>query len=363
RQNDSFLKLRGDAGETDWYDIARRSEEPVWLPIRKCSYTNGYIFSYAVPVYFNRDLVGVVCVDVDSEVLAKPVRDISLFGGGYAYLTDNRGTVYYHPLIGYGTMLSEDEEDVPEVDSALGDSSNHGKLITYEYKGQKKEMAFQSLINGMRLVITANVEDVERETMGLIRNIVLSAGGIMILFMFLALMMEKRTMHPALDRMDSLAHLDGLTGVQNKTSFLEMQAYLNEKIRNGNADFGFVMFDANGLKAINDRYGHKMGDAYLLGVIEMLQDCFPGGQIYRIGGDEFVVVAEGEEALDAVESRLASTYAWQKQRAEEKKNPWEIPSVAGAFARFNPQVHRSAEEVLSEADGSMYQKKQQMKAR
>ena len=90
-------------------------------------------------------------------------------------------------------------------------------------------MAFKSLINDMRLVVTANEEDVLRETNTLIRNIILSAVGIMILFLYLALMMEKRIMHPALDQMDSLAHLDGLTGVRNRTSFVETLAYLNQR--------------------------------------------------------------------------------------------------------------------------------------
>ena len=45
------------------------------------------------------------------------------------------------------------------------------------------------------------------------------------------------------------------------------------------------LFGENDLKLINDRYGHKRGDSYLLGVVEMIQDCFPGCQVYRIGGD------------------------------------------------------------------------------
>ena len=361
-ENGILPDLNRSKDEPDWYGLAANNKKPVWVPIQKCSYMSGYIFSYAVPIYFNNGLVGVACVDVDFDVLAKPVRDVSLFGGGYAYLTDSKGQVHYHPLIGYGTLLTEDDEEVPEVDKALAtQTSSHGELISYSYKGQKKKMAFQSLINNMRLVITANEEDTERETMDLIRNIVLSAGGIMLLFMYLALVMEKRTMHPALDQMDSLAHLDGLTGVQNRTSFLEMQSNLDQQIRDGKADFGFVMFDANGLKTINDQHGHKMGDIYLLNVAEMIQKSFPGCKTYRIGGDEFVVLVEGKKSLRTAADRLEFAFTWQKKREEEKRKPWETPSVAGAFVNFDPQVHQSSEDVLSEADKLMYQKKQQMK--
>ena len=347
--------------DIDWYNLAKTSGKPVWVPIREYPYINGYIFSYAVPIYFDEELVGVACVDADFEVLAKPVREVSLFGNGYAYLTDDKGKVYYHPLIGYGVLLTEDEDDVPEVDSALADTSTHGQLISYEYQGQKKKMAFQSLINDMRLVVTANEEDVRQETNILIRRIVLSAAGIMVIFMFFALEMEKRTMHPALDKMENLAHLDGLTGVLNKTSFIEIQEYLDKKIRSKKAAFGFVMFDANELKKINDQYGHKMGDVYLLSTVEMIQECFPGCQIFRIGGDEFVVVIEGENSLRSAEKWLNSTYAWQEKRRQEKREPWEKPSVAGALSIFDPQIHHSSEEVLAAADKLMYKEKQRMK--
>jgi diguanylate cyclase (GGDEF)-like protein len=121
------------------------------------------------------------------------------------------------------------------------------------------------------------------------------------------------------------------------------------------------MFDANDLKLINDRYGHKRGDSYLLGVVEMIQDCFPGCQVYRIGGDEFVVVLEGTDSLRTAAKRLLYTYTWQEQRKKEKKEPWEIPSVAGAYVAFDSKEHHSFEDVLAVADALMYQKKQQMK--
>lgn len=347
--------------ELNWYDIVEASREPSWIPIRECHYKGGYIISYAVPVYFGSELFGVACVDVDFELLAKPVREISLFGRGYAYLTDDKGRVCYHPLIGYGTLLTEDDEDVPEVDSALGDTSSHGKLIVYKYKGQKKMMAFQSLINDMRLVVTANAEDAEREATALVWRIILSAIGILIVILALSLFMEQMTMHPALDKMESEAHLDGLTGLQNKTAFMEMLANLNQKIREGSASFGFCMFDVNDLKSINDRYGHRRGDAYLLSVVEMLRESFTGCQMYRIGGDEFVVLVEGDSALQSADECLKHTYIWQTKRREEKRDPWEKPTVASAFARFDGNVHISAEEVLSKADELMYQRKQQMK--
>lgn len=350
-----------DDSNAEWYELAKNAGSPVWIPIRENPYSDGYIFSYAVPVYFNDGLVGVACVDVDFEVLAKPVREVSIYENGYAYLTNDQGRVYYHPKIGYGVLLTEDEDDVPEVDAALADTSTHGKLISYEYQGQKKDMTFKSLINDMRLVVTANKSDVERESNILIRNIILSSVALLIIVVFIALLLERRMMHPVLDNMDDLAHLDGLTGLLNRTSFLELQSLLNRKIQEGTADFGFVMFDANNLKLINDRYGHKEGDIYLLSLVEMIQDVFPGYQSYRIGGDEFVTLIEGEASMKDVEQRMQNIHSWQENRNKEPREIWEKPSVASAFVRFDPQLHHSAEEVLAESDAKMYRNKQEMK--
>lgn len=360
-EDGSMGKPDDQEGEGNWYEAAKAAGHPVWIPIRKCAYTDGYIFSYAVPIFFEEELVGVVCVDVDFEVLAEPVRAVSIYEHGYAYLTSDRGKVYYHPKIGYGVLLTEDEDDVPEVDAALADTSTHGKLISYEYQGQKKEMTFKSLINDMRLVVTANTEDVEREAVSLVRSIILSAIIILVVVILFALLIEKKMMHPVLDNMDDLAHLDGLTGIRNNTSFLEEKEALNRRIREGTAVFGFAMFDANNLKHINDTYGHKQGDRYLLSLVEMIRDSFSGNEIYRIGGDEFVVLLEGRARVEAADGCLMYADSWLEKRKREKTEPWEVPSAARAVVSFDPRRHQSAEDVLAEADARMYQNKLKMK--
>ena len=74
-----------------------------------------------------------------------------------------------------------------------------------------------------------------------------------------------------------------------------------------------------------------------------------------------MVVLEGTDSLRTADKRLLYTYTWQEQRKKDKKEPWEIPSVAGAYVGFDPKEHRSFEDVLAVADALMYQKKQQMK--
>ena len=57
--------------------------------------------------------------------------------------------------------------------------------------------------------------------------------------------------------------------------------------------YGIVFLDLNGLKKVNDSKGHVAGDAFLTNAADVLKDIYKGQEIYRIGGDEFVVLATG----------------------------------------------------------------------
>ena len=82
---------------------------------------------------------------------------------------------------------------------------------------------------------------------------------------------------------------DSLTGVGNKTAYIKKTNEINEQIRNGFKDFAVVMIDINGLKAVNDNYGHANGDLYIKGCCHIICEVFKHSPVYRIGGDEFAV--------------------------------------------------------------------------
>ena len=91
-----------------------------------------------------------------------------------------------------------------------------------------------------------------------------------------------------------IAYLDILTNLPNRTAFENQM----EKYRTGDADKRPIVMivDLNGLKEINDTYGHKAGDVAIIRIAQLLDRHF--GQplhTYRIGGDEFCVLAEGEK--------------------------------------------------------------------
>lgn len=88
------------------------------------------------------------------------------------------------------------------------------------------------------------------------------------------------------ERLEHLSFEDALTGIYNRNKFnQDMEAYSSRRI----SSLGFAYFDINGLKATNDRYGHKTGDMLIRNTALCLVEVF-GKNTYRIGGDEFVVI-------------------------------------------------------------------------
>jgi len=109
-----------------------------------------------------------------------------------------------------------------------------------------------------------------------------------------------------LEYLQSLAHMDGLTGLANRRAFDEDLAAIREEA-NQATSLGMVIFDVNNLKMVNDTQGHSAGDSLLQDVAKTLQTLFGSeGTVYRIGGDEFAMICQGctEEWFTTFESRL-----------------------------------------------------------
>ena len=150
----------------------------------------------------------------------------------------------------------------------------------------------------------------------------------------------------------SKAYIDGLTDLENRTAYLEYTAELNTMIKNKCADFSVAMFDINGLKNINDELGHDRGDKEILQAADILQKTFRGERIFRIGGDEFVVVigctGKRAEALMAAFSQMSAD-------TSDKKSAEKIMSTG--FAEFDPAKDMSYQNTFERADKLMYENK------
>ena len=163
-------------------------------------------------------------------------------------------------------------------------------------------------------------------------------------------------------KMRTLAHKDALTGAGNKAAYEDFIKRMDWDILAEKAKFAIVMIDLNYLKKVNDTFGHDRGNLYLINTYKLIKEFFDETGIFRIGGDEFVIVLHGQEYDEAV-SKLN---AFKEKISELMKNsdldPWERISVAVGMAFYNSQNHEDALDVFKEADKLMYQEKKRMKA-
>lgn len=96
-----------------------------------------------------------------------------------------------------------------------------------------------------------------------------------------------------MERLEYLSAVDSLTGVRNRNS---MNARVDSDARGEHAlrsPFGVIFADLNGLKRCNDSNGHEEGDKLLQNAARLLKSLFENDEIYRSGGDEFVVILCG----------------------------------------------------------------------
>ena len=162
--------------------------------------------------------------------------------------------------------------------------------------------------------------------------------------------------------MDEIAHNDSLTGVRNKTAYDEDTAALDAEIAGGTADFCVIMVDVNFLKRTNDLYGHERGNIYLENSCELVCEIFGRDNVYRIGGDEFVVILRGRNRPKHTDLIARFKRRMAQMAADDAKQPWEKVSAAVGAADYRRGKDRSADEVFKRADKLMYEDKLAMKA-
>ncbi len=162
--------------------------------------------------------------------------------------------------------------------------------------------------------------------------------------------------------LSKLSTIDEFTGLGNRrTLYATGKARYDRATQRGEAT-AFVFIDMDGLKKINDSWGHSEGDAAILALSVLLKKSFRGQDLLvRYGGDEFVVLMEGlrEEAVTRVLTRLQSQLDSFNASGER---PWKLGASWGYV--FNPagSAGRSFESVIEESDARLYEEKRKKRA-
>jgi diguanylate cyclase (GGDEF)-like protein/PAS domain S-box-containing protein len=110
-------------------------------------------------------------------------------------------------------------------------------------------------------------------------------------------------------RMAHMAYHDGLTDLPNRAAFLQALAQMIEACAGTDEEFAVLSVDLDGLKEVNDVFGHAIGDKLLIEVSRRIQAAARGGVVSRLSGDEFGLIIDGKQpaAGRALAEQLSET--------------------------------------------------------
>ena len=161
---------------------------------------------------------------------------------------------------------------------------------------------------------------------------------------------EKRTAH----NLTSKAYHDPGTGIKNRLFFKEyMESVLSE-----HREATLCYLDLDGLKYVNDKFGHLEGDIYIQNFVEVIRSSFRNGDTFaRIGGDEFCLVLTGCIG-DLMERKMADLL---KRFQSERYSDYQCSFSYGIVQITGTEKDATLEEILREADKIMYECKRKNK--
>lgn len=196
-----------------------------------------------------------------------------------------------------------------------------------------------------------------------IEALLLSLGSLVLVpLVLLRIAQLSRQRDVAEARLAFLATRDELTGLPNRRALTEHLAELLPRVRRGEAAGAAVLFcDLDDFKMVNDIHGHPVGDDLLVAVSGRLQGTVRARDIVaRFGGDEFVVVVEGDPDVVANETatRIVEVLSDPVQLGDIQVSP--RASIGVAVAR--PGTELTVDQMLSQADLEMYVSKRERRS-
>ena len=165
--------------------------------------------------------------------------------------------------------------------------------------------------------------------------------------------------------------IDPLTQVENRAAYRD---FVEEMINNPPSQYAICVIDIDGMKDINDTFGHGAGDIYLTTTAGMLKSSLRDrDRIFRIGGDEFLIFVEnvdvnddqinqksGMTASQSIEHRIRSTVATFKASVDGEKEISHTPKYS--FGIASPLENEDYDRLFNRADQQMYRQKAERKS-
>ncbi len=260
-------------------------------------------------------------------------------------------TVYTGVDMDYYFAVNKGDTDLysvlARINNAVPDSVIHTALTYYSTEDVKTSFT-----------------DMIKENLFIVMSIIAAILFVILILLLRSIRAEKKILEEEhlVSDLNRKVFIDALTSVKNKGSFANFTQELQAKIdAKEDVEYAIGVFDCDNLKMINDKYGHDKGDIYIRTASKLICKIFKQSPVFRIGGDEFAVILEGED----YESRreLMRLFILQREQlCRDAKNKWEEPRLSIGMADFDPEQDEVVNDTIRRADKDMYENKQKTKA-
>lgn len=396
---------KSDISNTGWYYQPIEAGEAIWMTPYKNANVGTEVVSYVIPIYCGDTEVGIIGMDIDMKVLCKKVASISVYESGYAFLMDSKGNIVYHKDHPAGLSTEEFTDEFVEVGNKIKEAQNSGKLLVYQWEGMEKQLKAGRLYNDMYLMVTVPTKEITTPQWQLVKHSVVLILVVLVLCICIIIKWVKSLIRPLrqltdaakkvekgeldvtiecktkdevgvlarsfqqtvralneyIDYINQLAYTDAMTGLLNKTAYKKQVSTIEKNIADGNAEFALAVLDINNLKRVNDTYGHEIGDKMIMNAATLMREVF-GMHVFRVGGDEFVVVFQNEE-LACYQQKLQD---FNEQIEMFNKNSSDLEyklQIAVGADVYRKEDNKQFSDVFRCADTRMYENKQKLKSK
>lgn len=389
-----------DVGHVGWFYIPKKEGKPLWMNPYYNKNLKVFMISYIIPVYLeNGEFVGVIGMDIDFKTIINEVSSEQIYESGYVEVVDLKERLIYYSDED-GKVLSESIRD--ELYNHIIAADRDNELLEVRNRdGSKSVICDMKLSNGMLIYVNVPKCEINCNRDFLILISMLITVLIFVVSSVVILKRTKSIVYPLerlteitkqyaegdwsvqyisdtgdevqklsesisemaentqdyIEILNNMAHTDAVTGLGNKTSYLEMVTRIKRNKHKKYNEYAVVVMDLNLLKKTNDTYGHEAGDMLIKEAAEYISSSFKGSPVFRTGGDEFAAILYGAvykkrgELLDSFENNMN----YSLPDFEEV-----ILSVSFGMAEY-PADGSDYESVFEIADERMYQKKTEMK--
>lgn len=159
-----------DVAHVGWYYTPVKNGAPMWMEPYLNENINVYMISYVVPLYSESgESIGIVGMDIDFSQITGIVDTMTIYDTGYAFLTNEAGTIMYDKELETGTDFAGVDASTAAIAASFADETKQGVLQSYSYQGVSQQMLFYNLENGMRLILTAPKGEIYSEANRLVQ--------------------------------------------------------------------------------------------------------------------------------------------------------------------------------------------------